>query len=175
MFLSHRLGCASLALLAACGQPQGPVAPPSAMPASITVLLDELTGMCREAGGTPHAEDAVRRADLNADGHDDYVLFAGWVHCENAASIYGDRQKVLAVFAADGRGDASEAYRDFVFDAGFETVDGATQLWLTVMAEQCGRPAAATFAEETFCRRAIVPVATAKFEYAPVSTARIIE
>jgi hypothetical protein len=131
--------------------------------------------MCYEGGGTPHADDAIRRADLNADGYDDYILFAGWIHCENAASIYGDRQKSLVVFAADGHGGASEAYRDFVFDAEFEVVTGVTRLWLTTMAEQCGRPAAQTFAQETFCRRAIVPVTKAKFEYAPVSTAVIIE
>jgi hypothetical protein len=79
------------------------------------------------------------------------------------------------VFVADGRGDAREAFRDLVFDAMIEDENGATRLWLTTMAEQCGRPAAETFSEETFCRRAIVPVTMAKFEYAPVSTVRIIE
>ena len=167
--------CVSFALTAGCGQAQESVAPPSGMPDSVSAILGELTGMCRDGGGTPHAENAVRRADLNADGQDDYILFAGWIQCEGAASIYGDRQNSLIVFAADGHGGASEAYRDFVFDAEFEVVNGVTQLWLTTMAEQCGRPAAPTFAEETFCRRAIVPGTTAQFEYAPVSTAVIIE
>lgn len=167
--------CVSLVLITACGQPQDPVAPPSGMPESVNAILGELTGLCREVGGTPHAENGVRRADLNADGHDDYILFAGWIQCENAISVYGDRQKSLAVFAADRDGGASAAFSDFVFDAELETVNGVTQLWLTTMGEQCGRPAAPTFAEETFCRRAIIPGTKAKFEYAPVSTARIIE
>lgn len=167
--------CVSLVPNAACGQAQESVAPRSGMPESVNAILGELTGLCREVGGTPHAENGVRRADLNADGHDDYILFARWIHCENAISVYGDRQKSLAVFAADGHGDASAACSDSVFDAELETVNGVTQLWLTTMGEQCGRPAAPTFAEETFCRRAIIPVSKAKLGYAPVSTVRIIE
>ena len=167
--------CLLLSLLAACGQAREAATPGSAMPATVMAPLDELTALCGEAGGTPHAENAVRRADLNADGADDYILFVGWIWCENAISIYGDRQKGLVVFANDGRGGAIEAFQNIVFDAEIESADGTPQLWLTTMAEQCGRPSAATFAEESFCRRPIVAVAPDRFEYAPLSTVRMIE
>jgi hypothetical protein len=166
--------CVGLVLLAACGQAQKPVAPPPGMPESVRALLSDLTELCRGGGGTPHAENAVRRADLNDDGQEEYILFAGWIHCENAISMF-EREIILAVFADDGHGNTSEAFRNFVFDAELENVNGAPELWLTTRAEQCGRPSAATFAEETFCRRAVVSDGMGKFDYAPVATVRFIE
>ena len=53
---------------------------------------------------------------------------------------------------------------------------GSARLWLTTWAGGCGRPRAATFAEETFCNRAIEWNAAGKrFDYAPVATIRLIE
>jgi diketogulonate reductase-like aldo/keto reductase len=40
-----------------------------------------------------------------------------------------------------------------VFDAKLRSKDNATELWLTTSAEQCGRPAARSFAEEIFCEQ----------------------
>ena len=37
-------------------------------PAVVAAALKDLTNMCTEAGGKPLAADAVKRADLNADG-----------------------------------------------------------------------------------------------------------
>jgi hypothetical protein len=159
--------CLALCCVSACGAAQdtGP-------PAAVAAVLGDLTTLCSDAGGEPRAGDTVRRADLNADGLDEFVLFAGWFVCENAVGVLGDREKILVVFAGDG---ASEAFSDAVFDAKLESKDNATELWVTTSAERCGRPAARRFAEETFCERSIVPAAGTRFEYAPVTTVRIIE
>jgi hypothetical protein len=62
-----------------------------------------------------------------------------------------------------------------VFDATIETTDGKPSLWLTTSGAGCGKPPAATFAEESFCDRAVVATGAAAFEYAPVDTVRMIE
>lgn len=193
--------CLALFTVAACGQAPSSSAAPAAgqasgqasgqssggaaaasssslspLPASVAAALASLAGQCSEVGGTPRTENAVRRADLNGDNREDFVLFAGWIDCENAVSIYGDRVKSLSVFPGDGQGGAGDAFGDWVFDAELEDASGSTQLWLTTMGEQCGRPPAANFASESFCNRAITwNGATQRFEYAPVSTVRMIE
>jgi hypothetical protein len=132
--------------------------------------------MCIEVDGVPQAEDAVRRADLNADGAAELILYTGWIVCENAWSLYGDREKSIRVFVDDGHGDATDAFADMVFDATIETAGGGSRLWLTVSGAACGKPPAPTFAEEHFCDRALVwDAGAARFDYAPVETARQIE
>lgn len=175
----------AIAVLAVCGcgqnQTRAPVTTGAAtaadrtLPASVAAELAEWAGFCSEVGGTPHADNAVKRVDLNADGVDDFVLFAGWLVCENAWSIYGDRLKGIAVFAGHAPDTAALAFRDSVFDARVETVDDRGTLWLTTSSEMCGRPPAPTFAETAFCERAIVPTGPDGFEYAPVDTVRMIE
>ena len=146
------------------------------MPAAVQAVVDDLAAMCREAGGTPDIEDAVRRVDLNQDGHVDFVVFAGNARCTFAASFYGDREKLLVVFAADGNGGATEAFSDAVFGAEIEESDDGPKLWLTTMAGQCGKPRAEYFSEESFCDRAIEwNRDTGRFQYAPLSTVRMIE
>lgn len=147
----------------------------TALPATVAAALAELTSMCSEVGGTPKADDAVKRIDLNGDGHDDYILYAGWITCENAWSVYGDREKIVDVFAGDGANGAALAFAANVFDAKTDSADGRQTLWLTTMGQGCGRPPAATFAEEAFCERAIVAQGPDKFEFAPVNTVRMIE
>jgi len=180
---------ATVAVLAAgCGQSPAPsdaaptdavaadAAPPAALPATVTAALAELAGMCSDAEGTPHTEQAVKRTDLNGDGREDFVLYAGWINCENAASIYGDRQKALTVFAGDGAGAAAEAFSDWVFDAKIEGTGATAKLWLTSSGEQCGRPPAPDFASESFCDRAIDwNAGTGHFDHAPAATVRMIE
>lgn len=156
------LGCA------ACSQ-----APNSAAPAAAIAALDALARECRDAGGSPHTADALWSADLDADGRDEHVLFVGWIQCENAASLYGDREKYLAVF---NDSDIAPVFEDAVFDIKIERADDRAELWLTVMAEACGYPRASTFVEEHFCERAIVrDTATRRFGYAPLETIRPIE
>lgn len=158
------------AVVAACGSVGN-----ESLPAAVTAGLASLTEQCTAVEGIPHAEDAVQRADLDADGDDDFVVYAGWIFCENAASIYGDREKPVMVYAGDGRGAAAEAFNNLAFDAQIER-DGGARLWLTTWAGGCGRPRAATFAEETFCNRAIEWNAAAqRFDYAPVATIRLIQ
>ncbi|MEO8224155.1 MAG: hypothetical protein ABI661_05075 [Gammaproteobacteria bacterium] len=159
---------------AAAERPAAPT--PIAVPGTVTAALAELAGECSSVDGIPHTDEAVRQGDLNGDGRADFVLFAGWINCENAASIYGDREKVLVVFAGDGRGGAAQAFSDTVFDARLETAAAGSKLWLTVMGESCGRPPGADFASEAFCERAIDwQPGTGRFDYAPVATVRMIE
>jgi hypothetical protein len=146
------------------------------LPPPVAAVLAALTDECTRVDGIPHAENAVQRADLNADGTEDFVLYAGWIVCENAWSIYGDREKALTVFAGDGDGGAAEAFADLVYDAKIETQGAAAQLWLSTSAERCGRPRAEVFADETFCDRRIEwHAGTARFDYAPLDTVRLIE
>jgi len=155
----------------ACGQPADEL--PEAVATALAAVAEECTGV----GGTPHTQNAVRRIDLNGDAVDDFVLYTGWIDCENAVSIYGDRQKALTVFAGDGAGaGAAIAFADAVYDAALESADDGMRLWLTTSGAGCGRPPAASFADESFCERAIVwNAARSQFEYAPVAGVRMIE
>jgi hypothetical protein len=150
--------------------------PSSDLPPSVADGLAMLAAQCTEAQGTPKTGDAVRRADLTGDSADDFVLFAGWIACENAWSIYGDREKFVAVYASDGRGGAAEAFAGSVYDAAIESAGGVATLWLGTSAERCGRPRAETFAEESFCDRPLAwNAAAARFDFAPLATVRPIE
>lgn len=186
-FAGLAAGC-TLLIVAGCNQAPGDRAADAAgtsadaaatvspLPATVATALASIATECSAVGGTPHTERAVQRADLNADGREDYVLFTGWIDCENAASIYGDRAKSLALFTGDGQADAAETFADWTYDAVIEGDGTAARLWLTVTGEQCGRPPARDFASEAFCERAIEwnPV-TGRFDYAPVGTVRMIE
>lgn len=160
-----------VAAAAVCGRARGEDSPPA-----VSGALAELVDMCIEVDGVPQTRDAVRRIDLNDDGAPDFVLYTGWIVCENAWSLYGDREKSLRVFVGDDHGEATEAFSDMVYDATIETADSGSRLWLTVSAEACGKPPAPTFAEEHFCDRALEwNAGAARFDYAPVETARQIE
>lgn len=149
----------------------GPAAAQAKLPPAVAADLKDATGLCTDAGGKPNAASAVKTADLNADGKDDFVLYWGSIGCEGAASIYGDREKTVTVYAGDG-GGAVAAFSDRVFDAKLE----GSKLWLTVSGAGCGKPPAPDFASENFCDRSLVWDAQAKkFVYAPVSSVRMIE
>ena len=71
---------------------------------------------------------------------------------------------------------AKSAFNDWVYGATIEGSGPAARLWLTVSGEQCGKKPAADFASENFCDRSIAWNAkTQKFDYAPVSTVRMIQ
>jgi hypothetical protein len=147
-----------------------------ALPATVAADLESVASMCREAGGKPATADAVKRVDLNGDGSDDFVLNVGDVNCDGAASIYGDREKGVTVYAGDGKGGAAAAFNEPVYGAKIEGTGAAAKLWLTVSGAQCGKKPAADFASESFCDRPVVwNAAGKKFEYAPVASVRMIE
>jgi hypothetical protein len=159
-----RFSVAALLLCGACGPQPGP-APEAA------AALEALAQVCREVGGTPRAQDALRDADLDGDGRDEQVLFSGWITCENAPSIYGDREKGVAVFTAQG-----VAFEESVFDVTIERSAARAELWLTLPGPGCGYAPAPTFAEERFCQRAVVfDSAANRFARAPLETIRAIE
>ena len=154
----------------------GATASSTQAPAAVATALKELTDMCTEVGGKPLATDAVKRVDLNADGKEDYVLDVGSVGCEGAASLYGDREKGVTVYVGDGKDGAKQAFSDMVYGARIEGTGPAAKLWLTVSGAGCGKGQAADFASESFCDRPLAWNATKQaFEYAPVSTVKMIE
>jgi len=149
-------------------------APP--LPAVVAKAVKETATICTEAGGKPDASNAVKRADLNGDGIEDYVLDVGSVNCDGAASVYGVREKGVLVYVGDGKGGATEAFNDMSYGMTLEGAGPAAKLWLTVSGQSCGKPPAKDFASENFCDRAIVWNAkTRKFDYAAVSTVKMVQ
>lgn len=167
-----------LLLAAACAirAVPGEADAPAALPAVVAADLQSVANICREAGGTPQTADAVKRVDVTGDGHEDFVLDVGAVTCDGAASIYGDREKGVTVFAGDGHGGAVSIFTDSVFGTKIEGGGAAAKIWLTVAGAQCGKKPARDFASETFCDRPLVWNAAAKkLAYAPVTAVRIVE
>jgi hypothetical protein len=166
------LGCISAHAQSAGGNPEAT----TTLPGPVATALKSLADLCRDSGGTPVTDQAVTRIDLTGDGKEDYLLNVAGVNCQGAASVYGDREKGVTVYLGDGGGGASEAFNDVVFGAKVEGTGPAAKLWVTVAGPRCGTKPAADFASERFCERALTWNAkTRKFDYAPVSTVRMIE
>ena len=154
----------------ACAQP-----PAVGLPEPLAATLASWADECRAAGGTTRDSDAVKHADLSGDTREDYVLYRGWLVCDNAPSVFGDREKTVLVFVGDDAGKARLAFDEQAFDARIEERGTARVLWLTLSAGECGRPPAPHFSNETFCERAVVWNASGHFELSPVKAARIIK
>lgn len=168
--------CPQLFAVARAAAPPATAGPPARLPAAVAATLKSIAATCTEVGGKPMTARVVKRIDLNGDGKEDFVVDVGSADCDGAASIYGDREKGVSVYAGDGLGNASEAFSDFVYGVTIEGTGPAAKLWLTVSGESCGKKPAADFASENFCDRAIVwDVKTKKFDYAAVSTVRMIQ
>ena len=168
----------AIACAIACSMmdPTEPAAAQAKVPAAVAADLKAAADMCSEVGGKPNTSKAVESADLNGDGKADYVLHVGMIQCDGAASVYGDREKAVTVYAGNGAGGAVAAFSDRVFGAKIEGSGAAAKVWLTTSGAGCGKPPAADFASESFCDRSLLWDAKArKFVYAPVSTVRMIE
>jgi len=148
----------------------GPPKTPAVVAADLAAVAAECTGV----GGKAQTDNAVKHADLNGDGKEDYILDVGSIWCEGAASVYGDRGKDVTVYVGDGAGGARNAFSAWVYGAKLEGTGPAARLWLRVSGQECGRKQAADFASESFCDRYIEWNETAgKFEFAPVSTVKM--
>lgn len=148
----------------------------ASLPAAVAAGLQSVADLCTEVGGKPLTAKAVERADLNGDGNEDYVLDVASVDCEGAPGIYGDRAKGVTVYVGDGAGGAREAFSDSVYGVQIEGTGPTAKLSVTVSGPQCGKKAAADFATEQFCFRQLIWNAGGRsFDYAPVSTVRMIE
>lgn len=170
MRIASRIAAVVLALSASAGMGAEPK-----LPAPVAAWLKAAEDICREVEGKPRlTAEAVRRADLTGDGIDDYVLTVEGIRCEGAASIYGDREKSMAVFVGDGKGGATQAFSDGTFGLDLKVEEQKPRLWLAVMGRQCGKEPARDFASERFCERPLTwdPVKR-KFDYAPVSQVRM--
>lgn len=172
----HRIGRMTAMLMATQLSCFAARAAEPGLPAAVAAELQTFTDMCRDAEGRPDTRQAVKRLDLNGDGIEDYLLDVAGISCEGAWSIFGDRAKAVSVFVGDGSGGATLAFADSVYGVTVERKGADARLWLTVTAAQCGRKPAKDFASERFCDRALVwKAAAGRFEYAPVSTVRMIE
>lgn len=161
--------------VAACDH-SAPLPVANALPSPVSAAVAALAARCSAVDGKPQVNAAVQHGDFNADGYDDFVLFSGWIACENAASIFGDREKDITVFIGNDAGGASTAFTGSVYDVTLEGEAKTSHVWVTVAGEQCGNPPAPTFFEESFCDRALVwNQATARFDYAPLSEARSLK
>jgi hypothetical protein len=149
---------------------------PPKTPAVVAADLAAIAADCTGVGGKALTNDAIKRVDLNGDGKEDYVLDVGSIICEGAASAYGDRAKGVTVYVGDGASGAQNAFSDWAYAIRIEGTEPAARLWLSVSGQQCGRKPAADFASESFCERYIVWNAKAqKFDYAPVSTVKMVQ
>lgn len=147
-------------------------APP--LPAAVAAAVKEFADICRDVEGKPDTREAVKRADLNGDGIEDYVVDVAGIVCTGAWSIFGDREKSVSVYVGDGKGAAVSAFSDTAYGASLEVRGKSAQLWLTVSGMECGRKPARDFASESFCDRSLVWNAAARrFDYAPVNTVRL--
>lgn len=147
-----------------------------ALPATVAKAVKDAAAICTEVGGKANTSQAVKHADLNGDGAEDYVLDVGSINCEGAASVYGDREKGVLVYVGDGKGGATEAFNGVSYGARVEGAGAAAKLWLTVSGADCGKPPAKDFASENFCERPLAWNAkTRKFDFAPVSTVKMIQ
>jgi hypothetical protein len=161
---------------AQAGEPAAKAGQGAVLPAAVAADLEAVAAMCRDVGGTPLTKDAVTRVELNGDASEDFVLYVGSVNCDGAASVYGDREKGVTVYAGDGKGGAAAAFSDAVYGAKVEGSGAAAKLWLTVSGAQCGKKPAQDFASEAFCDRPLVwNTNVKKLEYAPLSAVRMIE
>jgi hypothetical protein len=169
---AHAIACAIALSITAAES----AAAQAKLPAAVAADLKSVADVCQEVGGKPITTSAVKSADLNGDGKTDFVLDGGSIACDGAASIYGDREKGVTVYAGDGAGGAVAAFSDVVFGMKIEGSGAAAKLWLTVSGGGCGKPPAPDFAHENFCdRRLDWNAKTRKFDYAPVSTVRMIQ
>ena len=170
------LGRILLLTFLALALPQAIFAASVRMPATVLADVRASAAECTDVGGVAKVDDAVRHADLNSDGKEDYIFDVGAIQCEGAASIYGDRDKSVTIYVGDGTGGARKAFNEWAYGTRLEGTGAATKLWLTVMGQNCGRKPAADFASETFCDRYVVWNAKSQnFEFAPVSTVRLIK
>jgi hypothetical protein len=154
----------------------GPAACAERLPAAVNAELNGYMQICRDAGGRPDVARAVTTVDFTGDGIVDFLLDVGSFDCQDAWSVFGDRQKPMSVFVGDGRDGAKQAFADTAYGVRIERQGAATRLWITVAGQDCGKPPARDFASETFCERSLVwKTALQRFELAPVVTARMIE
>lgn len=138
------------------------------VPAPVQKALKDVEGICTEVGGKPHTANALKRADLTGDGEQEWILDVGSVNCDGAASVYGDREKGVMVWTADGK----EVFNG----SGYGMKIEGGKLWLTVSGQECGKPPAPDFASEKFCDRPLAwNASTKKLDWAPVSTVKMVE
>ena len=126
--------------------------------------MKDTAAVCTEVGGKADTSNAIKRADLNGDGIEDYVLDVGSVNCDGAASVYGDREKGVIVYVGDGKGGATEAFNDMSYGMTLEGTGPAAKLWLTVSGQSVRQAAGEGFRQRELLR----PLARVECEDAEV-------
>ncbi|MCP2040455.1 hypothetical protein L1281_001038 [Neisseria sp. HSC-16F19] len=160
----------TLAATAACTAVSAPQTPPSTLPTAVQEEVKRDAQICREAGGDFALGDAVFSADLNHDGHTDYIYDAGLTYCANAPGFSGNSGAQVTVFAGQADGSAQEAFKHGAHGASL--IDG--KLYLGVGGQLCGQNTTGkSRAEYEGCIRPLVWNAGKQvFEFAPVAQIR---
>lgn len=158
---------AALLAVAACG---AAAAPKAALPAAVQQEINNDQQICQDMGGRFSYADAVLKADLNHDGHLDYVYDASLASCANAPDLGGSGGWQVTVFAGQADGKAKQVFSHGANGAGI--ING--KLYLGVGGELCGAPTKGKArAEYQNCIRPLAWNARKQvFEFAPVSQKR---
>lgn len=159
-----------MAILAATAASATLAAPQTDLPAAVQQAIGNDAQSCREAGGNFSVGDAVFTADLNHDGHTDYVYDAALTYCADAPGFSGNSGAQVTVFAGQADGSAKEAFNHGAHGAGI--IDG--KLYLGVGGALCGQNTSGkSRVEYESCIRPLTWNARKQmFEFAPVSQIR---
>lgn len=158
------------AILAATAASSTVAAPKTALSAAVQQEINSDAKICQEVGGRFSAADAVFTADLNHDGHPDYVYDASLIDCADAPSFSGNGGWQVTVFAGQADGSTKLAFKHGAHGTGI--IDG--KLYLGVDGELCGQNTTGkSRAEYDGCIRPLVwNTGKQVFEFAPVSQIR---
>lgn len=145
-------------------------APKTALPPAVQQEINSDQEVCRDMGGRFSYGKAVSTADLNHDGHLDYVYDASLAKCANAPDLGGSGGWQVTVFAGQPDGKVKKA---FAHGAGGTRIIGG-KLYLAMGGDACGPKARGrSRAENQSCLLPLVwQAGKQEFDFAPVSQKR---
>jgi len=147
------------------------------IPDAVIAEIKSLENECRlEESSTPQSDsnyDYIKRADLNGDGIDDYVIEDGYVPCEAGASFrHGNGGTGVIIFAGTSNG-AIKAFDKTVFGISIEGASSKPVAWVAVGGHYCGQKTFVSRAAAIRCDRPLIWNASSKqFNFAPLKKAR---
>lgn len=144
--------------------------PKTALPPAVQQEINSDQEVCRDMGGRFSYGKAVSTADLNHDGHLDYVYDASLAKCANAPDLGGSGGWQVTVFAGQPDGKVKKA---FAHGAGGTRIIGG-KLYLAMGGDACGPKARGrSRAENQSCLLPLVwQAGKQEFDFAPVSQKR---
>ena len=104
-------------------------------PPAVAAYAQQLVDRCHQLGGQA-ASAPPRRADLNGDGLDDWLIQEGPGDCVGSAAGPGGGQVTIFVGQADG--GALPSFQQGIHGLRIERARGKPTLWLAVSGRLCG-------------------------------------